>query len=93
MFKEINYGLHEEFSVPQKIEIMVPTKKFISSHYNLKILDTRGIDKDGTVIRRDLMDCLNNRRNLTVLCSRFKDAPNSEIRDLIENLITQGSEK
>ncbi|HEY9800747.1 MAG TPA: helix-turn-helix transcriptional regulator [Leptolyngbyaceae cyanobacterium] len=92
-FKQINYGLHKEFSVPQKIDIIVPAEFFQSSTYELEVIDTRGLDKDGTAVRRDLMDCLNNHRTLTVLCSRFKDAPSSEIYDLIANLIETGSEQ
>ncbi|MEH1807282.1 helix-turn-helix domain-containing protein [Nostoc sp.] len=92
-FRLINYGLHKDFSVPRRIDVMVPDTFFQSSNYDLEIIDTRGLDKDGTAIRRDLMDCLNNQRSLTVLCSRFNDAPGSEIRDLINTLIQNGSEK
>ncbi|MEH2170539.1 MAG: hypothetical protein V7K41_28600 [Nostoc sp.] len=92
-FKQINYGLHKEFSVPQRIDIIVPGELFQSSPYELQVIDTKGLDKDGTAVRRDLMDCLNDQRTLTVLCSSFEDAPSSEIYDLIANLIQTGSEK
>lgn len=92
-FKLINYGNHKEFSVPRRIDVMVTDTFFKSCNYDLEIIDTRGLDKDGTAIRRDLMDCLNDQRSLTVLCSRFNDAPGSEIRDLIDTLIQNGSEK
>ncbi|BAZ31659.1 hypothetical protein NIES4074_41320 [Cylindrospermum sp. NIES-4074] len=92
-FKQINFGLHKEFSVPQRIDIIVPSEFFHSSPYELEVIDSRGLDKDGTAVRRDLMDCLNDQRTLTILCSRFNDAPNSEIYDLIDNLIQNGSEQ
>ncbi|MEH2149103.1 helix-turn-helix domain-containing protein [Nostoc sp.] len=92
-FKQINYGLHKEFSVPQRIDIIIPAEFFQSSPYELEVIDTRGLDKDGTAVRRDLMDCLNDQRTLTIFCSRFKDAPSSEIYDLIANLIQTGSEQ
>ncbi|OCQ97812.1 hypothetical protein BCD64_06865 [Nostoc sp. MBR 210] len=92
-FKQINYGNHKEFSVPQRVDIIVPSDFFNSSSYELEVIDTRGLDKDGTAVRRDLMECLSDPRALTVLCSRFKDAPSSEIFELINNLIQTGSEK
>jgi len=92
-FKQINYGNHKEFSVPRRVDIIVPSDFFPPSSYELEVIDTRGLDKDSTAVRRDLMDCLSNQRTLTILCSRFKDAPSSEIYELIANLIQTGSEK
>ncbi|AFZ18625.1 helix-turn-helix domain-containing protein [Allocoleopsis franciscana] len=90
-FKLINYGRHKEFSVPQRIDVIVPDNVFQFSDYELEIIDTQGIDK--TAIRRDLLGYLNDQRTLTVLCSRFKDAPDREIYDLLENLIKNGAKK
>lgn len=90
-FKLINYGRHKEFSVPQRIDVIVPDQVFQFCGYELEIFDTQGVDK--TAIRRDLLGYLNDQRTLTVFCSRFKDAPDREIYDLIENLIKNGSEK
>ncbi|MHC5720511.1 MAG: hypothetical protein ACYTX0_52945, partial [Nostoc sp.] len=56
-FRQINYGLHKEFSVPRRIDIIVPGELFQSSLYELQVIDTWGLDKDGTAVRRDLMDC------------------------------------
>ncbi len=90
-FKLINYGRHKEFAVPQRIDVIVPDNVFQFCGYELEIVDTQGVDK--TAIRRDLLGYLNDQRTLTVFCSRFKDAPDREIYDLIENLIKNGSEK
>ncbi|MHC5930391.1 helix-turn-helix domain-containing protein, partial [Nostoc sp.] len=49
-FKLINYGRHKDFSVPQQIDVIVPDSIFHISEYELEIVDTRGIDKDGTAI-------------------------------------------
>jgi len=83
-FADINYGRHKEFSLPQRIDVIVPNKVIHSSHYELEIIDTKGVE--GTAIRQDVQARLDNERTLTVLCSRFNDAPNTSIQLLIEHL-------
>jgi hypothetical protein len=90
-FKLINYGRHKEFSVPQRIDVIVPDQVFQFCGYDLEIFDTQGMDK--TPIRRDVVGYLNNEQTLTVFCSRFKDAPDREIYDLIKNLIKNGKKE
>jgi hypothetical protein len=81
----------KEFSVPQRIEVIAPDKLLQISGYELEVADTQGVDR--TPIRRDLLGYLDNDRTLTVLCSRFKDAPDREIYDLIEYLAKNNKEK
>ncbi|MGL4498756.1 MAG: hypothetical protein ACRCU2_06795 [Planktothrix sp.] len=90
-FKAINYGNHQEFTVPKQIDVIVPAEVFPDSDFELEIIDTRGLDNEGTTIRRDIIDCVENPRTLTVLCSRFNDAPSSQICDIIDNLISEGA--
>jgi transcriptional regulator with XRE-family HTH domain len=92
-FNAINYGNNLEVTVPKLIDVIVPDGMVYDSVFELEIIDTRGLDKEGTTIRRDIMDCLHNPRTLTVLCSSFNDAPSSQICDIIDNLIQEGSEK
>lgn len=90
-FAEINYGRHRDFSLPQRIDVIVPHEVFESSNYELEIVDTKGVDE--TAIRQDLKNYLDDPRNLTVLCSKFSDAPHTSIQSLIENLIETGSKR
>jgi transcriptional regulator with XRE-family HTH domain len=92
-FKAINFGNNREVTLPQRIDVIVPDQVIFNSDYELDIIDTRGIDDNGTAIRRDLIEFLKNPRTLTVLCSRFKDAPDRQICDLIENRVESGSEQ
>jgi transcriptional regulator with XRE-family HTH domain len=83
-FADINYGRHKEFSLPQRIDVIVPNNVLHSSHYELEIIDTKGVE--GTAIRPDIQARLDDERTLTMLCSRFNDAPNTSIQLLIEHL-------
>ncbi|WP_261205101.1 helix-turn-helix domain-containing protein [Laspinema sp. D2d] len=92
-FKAINYGNNKEVTVPKQIDVIVPAGVVPDSDFELEIIDTRGLDNEGTTIRRDIIDCLDNSRTLTVLCSKFADAPSSQICDIIDHLINEGSQK
>lgn len=92
-FNSINYGINKEVTFPRRIDVIVPDLTFSDSVLELEIIDTRGLDNEGTTIRQDIMDCLNNPRTLTVLCSRFDQTPSSQICNIIDNLIEGGSEE
>lgn len=92
-FKDINYGKNTEVTVPKHIDVIVPTGVLPDSVFELEIIDTRGLDNEGTTIRQDIMDCLKNSQTLTVLCSKFAEAPSSQIGDIIDNLINEGSQQ
>jgi len=89
-FKDINYSLDNELPLPQRIDVFVPDKIFQFSPYELELVDTRGVDVEGTakgtVIRQDLIDYLDDPRTLTVLCCKFDDAPGDLIYSLIDKL-------
>jgi transcriptional regulator with XRE-family HTH domain len=89
-FKDINYSLDNELPLPQRIDVFVPDKIFLFSPYELELVDTRGVDVEGTakgtVIRQDLIDYLDDPRTLTVLCCKFDDAPGDLIYSLIDKL-------
>ena len=89
-FKDINYSLDNELPLPQRIDVFVPDNFFQFSPYELELVDTRGVDVEGTakgtVIRQDLIDYLDDPRTLTVLCCKFDDAPGDLIYSLIDKL-------
>lgn len=89
-FEDINYVRNKELPLPARINVSVSDKIFISSSYELEIVDTKGVD--GTAIRQDLKNYLDDSRALNVLCSGFNDAPDLAIQSLIENLSETGSE-
>ena len=86
---QINYGHHSDFSLPQRIEITVPTRILGAEDLDPKIADTRGIDEPFAP-RRDLQVFLDDERCLVVFCTRFGDAPNGSILALIDRALRSG---
>lgn len=81
VFSELNNGRNPEFTLPEKIEVVVPAPVFESGDLPLRLIDTKGIDQ--TAERQDLWSHLEDSRTLCVLCSRFNDAPEVSIQTLL----------
>ena len=84
--EKINFGQHPDFSVPARITVLLPSKLLRSSSYEISVVDTKGIE--GTTQRPDLQAQSDDARTLSVLCTRFEDAPGAipiaMLRDLGE---------
>lgn len=89
IFLEINNGRHLRFSVPKKIEVVVPDSIIGETDFVIKIVDTRGIDN--SVVRPDIERYLNDSHTISVLCSSFNNAPATEVRTLLERLMKSGA--
>lgn len=83
-FRDINNGRHEEFSLPKLVDITIPRNPLYIPEYEVEVIDTKGVDQ--TAIRPDIQTCIDNPRTITVLCSRFNDAPGISSQGLIEHL-------
>jgi transcriptional regulator with XRE-family HTH domain len=81
VFSDVNNGRHPEFTLPQKIEVIVPEPVFESRDLPIRIIDTKGIDQ--TAERPDLECHFDDPRTLVVLCSRFNDAPEVALQTLL----------
>jgi transcriptional regulator with XRE-family HTH domain len=81
MFTLINNCRHPEFTMPQKIEVIVPEPILGSTELPLRIIDTKGIDRAAE--RKDLECHFDDPRTLVVLCSRFNDAPEVQLQTLL----------
>jgi transcriptional regulator with XRE-family HTH domain len=81
-FELINNGRHKEFSLPKRIEVVVPRQLLGNSDLSIRIIDTKGIDR--TAARADLEVHLDDPHTLAVLCSGFNNAPAAEPRLLLE---------
>lgn len=82
IFKLINRGLHPEFTLPKRIDVIVPMSLLGSTDPVVHIVDTKGIDKSSP--RADIEAHFYDPHTLTVLCSTFNDAPSAEPRQLLE---------
>lgn len=87
---KINFGQHPGFSVPQRITVLLPLKALRETPYLLSVIDTKGVE--GTTQRPDLKSQTDDARTVTVLCSKFSDAPGSTPISIIRELIESGSD-
>ena len=79
-FEAINNGRHPQFSLPGRIDIVVPTLLEIDD-LDIAIIDTRGIDQP--LARADLEALLGDPHTVSILCSGFNDAPSQAIQHLL----------
>jgi transcriptional regulator with XRE-family HTH domain len=81
-FEKVNNGRHPEFTLPKRIEVVVPRNLLQVDDLAIRFIDTKGIDR--TAARADLEGLLNDPHTLAVLCSGFNNAPAAEARLLLE---------
>lgn len=81
-FALVNNGRHSEFTLPKRIEVVVPEQLLPSTDLTIRIIDTKGIDR--TAAREDIEIHLDDPHTLAVLCSSFNNAPAAEARLLLE---------
>jgi transcriptional regulator with XRE-family HTH domain len=80
-FELINNGRHPEFSLPARIDLIVP--EFLEvTDLDVSIIDTRGIDQPAA--RADLETLLEDPHTVSILCSGFNDAPSDSIKHLLQ---------
>lgn len=87
-FEKINNGRHPEFTLPRRIEVIVPTPLLPIHDLFIRLIDTKGIDH--TAARADLEGLLDDSHTLAVLCSNFASAPTAEIRLLLKRAKESG---
>ncbi|AEB07943.1 helix-turn-helix domain-containing protein [Desulfobacca acetoxidans] len=82
-FADINDGKNVEFSLPRRIEVTIPSPILNSEAFDIRLIDTRGIDEPSAP-RRDVQAYLDDERTIAVFCSSFKDAPDAAMLALLE---------
>lgn len=82
IFEKVNNGRHPEFTLPRRIEVVVPYSLLQADGLSIRFIDTKGIDR--TAARADLEGLLNDPHTVAVLCSRFNNAPEADARFLLE---------
>ncbi len=83
MFSDVNNGRSPEFTIPDKIEVLLPEHVLSSPDYSCEIIDTRGISQDAYAARQDLDSHFDDPRTLVVLCSTFLQAPEVNVQTLL----------
>jgi transcriptional regulator with XRE-family HTH domain len=81
-FEKVNNGRHPEFTLPRRIEVVVPFPLVSGTDVSIRMIDSKGIDR--TAARADLEAHLDDMHTLAVLCSSFNNAPSAEGRLVLE---------
>ncbi|MGY3585732.1 transcriptional regulator with XRE-family HTH domain [Bradyrhizobium sp. USDA 4341] len=81
-YRQINNGLNPEFSLPKRIEVVVPHAPLGDDAYSVTLIDTQGIDD--VAGRADLEQHFDDPHTIVVLCTRFDEAPSIHVRNLLE---------
>ncbi|ANQ73282.1 MULTISPECIES: helix-turn-helix transcriptional regulator [Rhodococcus] len=81
-FERINNGRHPEFSLPTRIELVLPELMANIPGLTINIVDTRGIDQPTG--RADLESHLEDPHTVAVLCSSFNAAPEQSVQHLLK---------
>ena len=87
-FEQVNNGRHPSFTLPKRIEIVVPRPLLGESDLSLRIIDTKGIDR--TAARADLEVHLDDPHTVAILCSPFNSAGAGDPRVLLERALEAG---
>ena len=84
-FKMLNNGGNAGFSLPQRVEVVLPQRILGDDSLSIRIVDTKGIDD--TAEREDLMAHLNEPNTIAVLCSPFNAAPVTSVQTILERSV------
>ena len=91
VFRQVNNGRNAEFSLPKRIEVMVPQRILTGESeapFSIRLVDTKGIYSNSE--RGDLETYFSNPNSLVVLCSTFNDAPSTSLQQLLEKAVKGG---
>ena len=91
VFRQVNNGRHPEFSLPSRIEVVVPQRILgdePEDTLSIRLIDTKGIDS--TAERGDLEAHFNNPSALVVMCSIFNEAPSPSVQQLLDRAVKGG---
>lgn len=81
-FSAINNGRNPDFTLPRRIEVVIPDRLLQAADLTVRFIDTKGIDR--TAAREDIEIHFDDPHTLAVLCSPFNNAPAAETRLLLE---------
>ncbi len=82
-FVEIKNGRRPDIALPRLIDVMISDDVLGEAIFGLNLVDTKGVDQ--TVVRPDLEARLHDPRTLTVLCTRFNEAPGPTMQRFLEH--------
>ena len=81
-FELINNGRHSDFSIPNRMEILVPEPVLGEDSLSIRIVDTKGVDR--TADRADIGKLFSEPSTVVVMCSDFNSLPSPSVQRLLE---------
>ena len=88
-FSRINNGRHPDFSIPERIEVVLPDPILGDVSSSIRLIDTKGIDQ--TAERADLESLFSDPFTAVVMCSRFTDIPAQSTHQLLRRVKEGGA--
>ncbi len=81
-FERVNNGRHPEFTLPKRIELIIPTVVLGDESVSVTLIDTQGIDEIAE--RADVEQHFDDVHTIIVLCTVFNEAPSTSIQRLLK---------
>ena len=81
-FELLNNGRHTDFSIPKRMEILIPQPVLKEASLSIRIVDTKGVDR--TADRADIGRLLSEPSSVVVMCSDFNALPSPSVQRLLE---------
>lgn len=81
LFERVNNGRHGEFTLPKRIELVIPNAVLGDESVSVTLVDTQGIDDIAE--RADLEQHFDDAHTVVVLCTVFNEAPATAVRQLL----------
>ena len=80
-YELLNNGRRLDFSIPKRVEIVVPRPILDKESPSIRLIDTKGIDR--TAERADLENLFSEANTVLVMCSTFNAAPSPSVQQLL----------
>jgi transcriptional regulator with XRE-family HTH domain len=80
-FERVNNGRHPDFTLPRRIELVIPSAVLRDDSLEVTLIDTQGVDD--IVGRADLEQQFDDSHTVVVLCTTFNEAPSTSVRQLL----------
>jgi transcriptional regulator with XRE-family HTH domain len=90
-FRAVNNGRMLDVPLPRTIDLLVPEFGKDLGGLEIAVIDTKGVDD--LAIREDLDQRLKDPRTAVVLCTRFNDAPNNNVKLILQHMRTTFGER
>lgn len=81
LFERVNNGRHGEFTLPRRIDLVIPNAVLGDESVSITLIDTQGIDDIAE--RADLEQHFDDDHTVVVLCTVFNEAPATAVRQLL----------